>query len=331
MELDAIKLTKNLAPYSSTLLIAKENSFIASQNGFKCQTISFSNNFSLNIFFKVRTIIKENNIKNIIFFGASELRSLYFSFLGLDINLIIRHGTTKSRPKQDLFHKLIYSKVNYHVSICKHLENNVNYIIPFGKNTQSKLIYSSIDFTKTIKKNLQKISLLHVGRIANAKGQIDAIIACQILVDNNIDFELNLVGSIDKTYEEEFMRFYNKCLYKDKINLVGFTTQIEQYYQNADIFIFPSHGEGLSNAFLEALAHKLLCITYKNTSFPELKELGLYFKISKNKDISKLKSTLLETVENLQNEQKKIEKNITILKKIFSKEKEISSYLSLMV
>jgi len=332
MELDAIKLTNKLSPYLPALLVAKENSFIAKQAVCKLETISFNMNFSLQMILKMRKVIKENNIKNVIFFGASELRSLYFAFIGLNINLIVRHGTTKSKPKKDLFHRLIYSNVNYHISICKHLQKNVEYIIPFGKYTQSKLIYSSISI-KTMKKkekDTNQLSLLHVGRIAKAKGQTDAILACEVLHKNKIDFNLKLVGAIDEHYEEEFIQFYHNCPYKDKIELVGFTNNVDIYYQKSDIFLFPSHGEGLSNAFLEALAYELVPISYNNTSFPELLDLGFSFAMANNQDIHHLQHTLLLIAQNFIKYKNTTKHNSFLVKKYFSEEKEINNYLTLL-
>jgi glycosyltransferase involved in cell wall biosynthesis len=336
MEIDSIKLTKKLSPYTKIVLIAKKGSYIASQSfdstsNILLEPVSFKTNFSFNIIFTVRKLIEQYKIKNIIFFGASELRSLYFSFINLNINLIIRHGTTKSKQKQDLFHKIIYSQVKYHVSICKHLENNVKYIIPFHKRSKSKLIYSSLD-NKHINFKIKhdKLSLLHVGRIANAKGQFDAIKACEIFIKQNIDFELNLVGGFEQEYQKEFMNFYNNCPYKNKINLIGFTTAVDKYYTQADIFLFPSHGEGLSNAFLEALSYNLICISYNNTSFPELKELGFHFYMAQNKNIINLQKILLNVASNINQELLLSQKNTTVIKNFFSIQREVAQYLEIL-
>jgi len=337
MEIDSIKLAKKLSKYMQILLIAKQNAFIEKQrdtyvdfNNIKLETIKFKSNFSLSIIVNARKIIKHYNIKNVIFFGASELKSLYFSFLGLNINLMVRHGTTKSTPKKDFFHKLIYSNVNYHISICKHLENNVKYIIPFAKHTQSKLIYSSFDFQQPKHIKHTRLTLLHVGRIANAKGQVDAIKACEILHQNHIDFELNLVGGFDKKYQDEFMEFYNKSNYKHNINLIGFTNEVITYIQKADIFIFPSWGEGLSNAFLEAINNNLVCLSYNNTSFPELRELGLYFKLVEDKNIDKLKIELLNVATNLSLEQDLSSDNFNKVQQLFSLKNEINKYMEIL-
>lgn len=337
MEIDAIKLANKLSSYSKIILVAKENGFIAQKFDNNClnnqnislETVKFKSSLSFNIIKIARDIVIRNNIKNVIFFGASELKSLYFSFLGLDINLIVRHGTTKSTPKKDWFHKLIYSKVNYHVSISKHIQKNLDYIIPFGKNSKSILIYPSVKNININKKEKNdKLTLLHTGRIANGKGQIDAIKACSILVENNIDFIFYVVGGFEKDYEKEFLDFYNNLNYKDKIILAGFSNEIEKYLEKSHIFIFPSYGEGFGNSFIEAISSGLDCISYSNTSFLEFREIGLDFGIVKDKNIEILKETLLKI-------SKKevvfdIEKNKKIINDYFSEDKEIREYLRIL-
>jgi len=306
MEIDSIKLALMLARVTDVTLIAKQNTFIASEfpkhdnpNDVSLETIAFKSSLSPSIISRVRKIIKTKGIRNVLFLGASELKSLYFAFLGLEINLIIRHGTTKSSPKKDWFHRLIYSKVNYHVAICEHLARNIEYIIPFGKYTKLKVVYPSlnlmpsqpIDFDAKPHKPLQ---LLHVGRIAKGKGQMVAIKACEVLYKHGIDFCFNIVGGYHETYKKEFQDYLNTVVYKDKINLVGHTSNVEYYYLNSDVFLFPSDGEGLSNAFIEALSYGLHCISYDNTSFPELKQLGFIFSLVNNQDVHHLKHTLLQ-------------------------------------
>lgn len=337
MEIDAIKLTNKLTPYATkVILIAQKDCFIAQSvastkdSDVILETIKFSTNLSLSIIFKTRNIIQKHKIKNVIFFGASELKSLYFSFLGLDINLIVRHGTTKSRPKKDWFHRLIYSNVNYHVSICQHLLVNVREIIPFGENTQERLIYSSFNFSKPQHRPQEKLTLLHIGRVAPAKGQLDAIQACKVLAKNNIDFVFKIVGSFEERCKDEFMQYYNSCPYKDKIELVGFKEDIVPFLEEADIFLFPSHGEGLSNAFLEALSFNLVAISYNNTSFPELKELGLYFNMVEHLNLNLLKERLLEVVDNLDKERDLSKKNYNLIKRVFSVEREMKNYLEIL-
>lgn len=336
MEIDALKLANKLYKFTNITLVAKEKHFIA--NSFKeyikenieLRTIEFKSTFSLSIISKVRELVKEKKIKNVIFFGASEMKSLYFAFLGLDINLIIRHGTTKSKPKKDWFHRLIYSQVNHHVSICKHLEKNVKYIIPFGKSSKSELIYSSFELQKKEKIPHDKLTLVHVGRIAEGKGQYDAIEACEVLYKNNIDFTFYIIGGFDESYKEKFLDLYNSLEYKKNIKLVGFVKNVQDYLLKSDVFIFPSYGEGLSNAFLEALANDLICISYENTSFPELKDLGLYFHMLEDKNIEILKEKLLYICKNIDVEKKKLKNNSLVIEEKFSLNREIKEYMEIL-
>lgn len=342
MEMDAFRIAKLLCKNTNITLIVKKDSPIEKQYrteaenlGMQVESIRFFKNLSPSIILGVKKIIKNNNIKNVIYFGASELKSLYLSFSGLNINLLIRHGTTKSSSKKDFLHRLIYSKVNFHIAICKHLANNVKKIIPFGKNTQLKIIYSSLRNMPSDLRDSQvctdrPISLLHLARITDGKGQIDAIEACQVLYNMKKNFTLHLVGDIDPDYKETFFSFLNKIPYKNSIILGGFTSNVAQFYRNADIFIFPSKGEGLSNSFIEALSYGLACISYKNTSFPELSDLGFEFFMAEDQNIDSLKDTLQSTVKYIESNPNPISKNVALSEKLFSEERELKDFINVL-
>ena len=342
MELDALHLSKMLSSICEVTLIAQEDRFIANtflaqekHHGVSLETLAFKRSLSLSIITNVRQIIEEKQIKNVLFLGASELKSLYFSFWGLKINLIIRHGTTKSTPKKDWFHRLIYSKVNYHVAICEHLGRNVKKIIPFGKETQLKVIYPSLNFNPSQSidydaKPHQPVTLLHVGRIAAGKGQKAAIEACQVLYKNSIDFTFYIVGGFHEPYEKEFLEFLETLEYKEKIVLVGHTKAVESYYLKSDIFLFPSDGEGLSNAFIEAMCYGLAAITYDNTSFPELQDLGFSFECVADQDQTSLQKSLLRTILNYATYQKEAPLNAKRSQSLFNEKKELESFANIL-
>ncbi len=338
MELDTLHLAKMLTGICDVTLIAQHEHFIANtflaqeeHHGVTLETVRFKSSFSFAIITTVRKIVKEKKIKNVIFLGASELKSLYFSFLGLDINLIIRHGTTKSTPKKDWFHRLIYSNVTTHIAICEHLARNVKKIIPFGPQTTLKVIYPSLNVNFPLPNKSRfhtPLKLLHVGRIAPAKGQLEAIQACAILDENGIDFTLQCVGSFDQAYKSTFQTFLNSISYKDKIKIIGHTDKISDYYTQSDIFLFPSAGEGLSNAFIEALSAGLLCISFDNTSFPELQELGFTTLLVPDQDIERLQTCLLEAAQTAAFDY--AQGNHLLTQKLFSVERELTAFKVLL-
>lgn len=342
MEMDAIRIAKLLSSTTVVTLIVKQDAHIANNfnnegatKNINLVSIKFHYNFSLAIIRQVRELIKRNQISNVIFFGASELRSLYFSFLGLDVNLVIRHGTTKSRPKKDPLHRLIYSNVNYHVAICKHLAKNVEYIIPFGKKTKLQLIYSSL---REVPSNIRRrealvnrsVKLLHVGRVTANKGHREAIEACNELYKEGIPFTLTFVGDIDPAYSAVLDSILENKPYRDSIQFVGFTTDVSKFYRESDIFLFPSRGEGLSNAFIESLGYGLVCIAFENTSFPELRDLGFVLFLAKDQDLDSLKRELQDAYTYVKVSGLPVDENIELAGSLFSEKRELMQFIEIL-
>lgn len=339
MELDAIKLANLLCDKLAIVLICKEKSFLHAEcldnnSNIPIETINFlSKSFSLSIIFNLRKLIKERNISNVIFFGASELKSMFFSFLGKDLNVVVRHGTTKSSSKKDWLHRLVYSCVNNHVAISEHINKNVAHIFPIQKGVGIKTIYPSFQVNIDNKTNRDNeiFRIIHVGRIASGKGQIDAVKACKVLYDKNINFQLDIIGDIDDVrYSEKLSELVDSCEYKNNVKIIPAVRNINEIYHSADILLFPSYGEGLGNVFIEALASGLICITYNNTTFPEFEKIGFYFHMVETGNLNILSDKLLSVVLDFNSELEHIEDNIDILKIKFSEDREINGWLKIM-
>lgn len=340
MELASIKIAKLLSSDIEVSFIAKSKSYISTQKQLfdeyqiKLYTIDFVSNFSFFLMFKVRKILLENNIKNIIFLGASEMKSLYFATLGLNINFIVRQGTTKSTPKKDFFHRLIYSNVKYFVGNSEYIKNNIFKILPISNNVQVKKIYASVRLEENIDYKVYNgcIDLVHVGRITKGKGQLEAIQACAILKENDINFKLRLIGSIhDKKYFNKINLFLDTCGYKENIEFIGFCSNVKEYYEQSDIFIFPTYGEGMSNAIIEAISFGLIPIIYNNTSTPEFKELGFYLHLTEENSVENLKRILIDVTNDIYSEKLKAQMNHSKTLEVFALEREKNEYMDILI
>jgi glycosyltransferase involved in cell wall biosynthesis len=336
LETDSIKYAKRLSAITNTFLIVKKNTFLSKKamqdNSLRTIEISFWKSISLALFFSIKKIIIKNNIKNIIYFGASELKTLYFSLKDLDINFIIRHGTRKG-PKNNWYHSLIYSKVDYHIGISKDLTENILQSMPLSDSSKIKTIYPSIIYNKEPNPRIldHQIKILNTGRIVAGKGHIDMINACEVLHDNGINFILNIVGDGDNTYVEKIKNHAKNMSYSDKIIFHGYQSNIPKYLNENDIFLFPSYGEGLSNSFTEALSYGLVCLSYDNTSFSEFTDLGFHTHLAEDTDQSSLAKQLLKIAKNLEDEKSKSMKNIKKAPKIFSYEIELDQYNQILL
>ncbi len=339
--MDAIRIARLLHPHTEMTVILRKDSpsehHYRSQlesEGIRVESIAFVTALSLPLILKLRHMLRRHNIRNILFFGASELRSLYFSIQGLAVNLMIRHGTTKTHPKKDPFHQLIYSRVNWHIAICQHIARNVRQIIPFGRRTQLRVIYSSLrnapaSRLPTMPEHGQPIRILHVGRVTGGKGQIDAIQACGILEEQGIPFQLQFAGEIDPGIRGDIDKALSSIAYRDKVEFLGHVSDPRPLYRTSHIFLFPSHGEGLSNAFIEALAEGLVCVAYDNTSFPELQGLGFDILLASDRDSTDLSRKLIEAVSVVHSSTRR-KKNQALAKHLFDARRELREYLSLI-
>ncbi|MCT7590878.1 glycosyltransferase [Aliarcobacter butzleri] len=340
MELASVKLARLLSQDVEVEFIARDNSYIANRKehfenyDINLHIVKFSSNFSFKLIFDVRKILKNSNIKNIIFLGASEMKSLYFATLGLGINFIIRQGSKKTTSKKDIFHKLFYSNVNYFVGNCEYMKKNIIEILPIPKKASVKRIYSSLKLEENIdfKPLNNHVDLVHVGRVHKGKGQFEAIKACEILKENNISFTIKFLGDIqDKDYLEAMKNYLKNSSLKDNVEFVGYTSNVKEYLQKSDIFIFPSLGEGMSNAIIESLGFGLIPIIYDDTSSSEFKDLGFHIHLTKENNIKNLQEILLNVVNNFEEEKDKAKENHQKALNIFAPQREKIEYLNLLI
>lgn len=116
-------------------------------------------------------------------------------------------------------------------------------IVPYGVD---------IDKFDYIPKSLNlnnPLQLIYVGQITYRKGLHHLL---KIVSEYNIDeVKIILVGAYD--HNSSIVRQYQ---YKDNIEFVGFVTRdvLATQYQNSDLFVFPTLGEGYGMVVLEALS-----------------------------------------------------------------------------
>lgn len=340
MELASLKLARLLSTEVPVHFLAKENSFIHEQSpnyldpcSVTFHAIDFDRFFSLKLILQARKILQDNQIRNIIFLGASEMRSLYFATLGLNINFIIRQGSKKTTPKKDWFHRLIYSNVSGFVGNCEFMRQNIAEILPIPPKASLQRIYASLKLPSTVhpKPINGTIDIVQTGRIHPGKGQFDAIKACQILHDHNIAFTLKFLGDFQhQTYYAEMTEFLQNCPYRSQVEFIGYTPEVPKYLENSDIFIFPSLGEGMSNAIIESLGYGLIPIIYDDTSSPEFLDLGFHLHLTQSNSVESLQKALLFTAVNIVEEKTKALNNIPLAQRVFNPNREKEEYLALL-
>lgn len=188
-----------------------------------------------------------------------------------------------------------YRKADYILAGSSYTFNLIRKLFPKTRDEQIELFYENgitssfvrSDEELAQKKKLAeasselKIKLLYVGRLVPYKGAdmlLDAIEQLDESVRKKIDLTIVGNGSEEKSLKDQAKRLgLNECIH--------FTGYIEQcrtleYYQESDVFCFPSVREFGGAVVLEAMANALPCIVVDNGGIGEYVTEKTGFKIS---------------------------------------------------
>lgn len=132
------------------------------------------------------------------------------------------------------------------------------------------LIHNWID-QKAIKRrpnNFNGLTILFLGWIEKNKGIYEIIDAADQLRDKNVQW---IIGGNGKEFDEVKELVSSKDLH-DKVKLKGWVLNEakEDLLSSCDIFIIPSHREGLPNALLEAMLNGLAVIASNVGGIPDI-------------------------------------------------------------
>lgn len=104
-----------------------------------------------------------------------------------------------------------------------------------------------------------EVLLLSVGELNENKNHEVVIRALGKLSDPHFHYAIAGAGGLDSKLEG----LAADCGISDRFHLLGFRTDVHNWYQCADIFVFPSKREGLPSSIMEAMASGLPCIVSK--------------------------------------------------------------------
>lgn len=98
--------------------------------------------------------------------------------------------------------------------------------------------------------------LLSVGELSKRKNHIAVIRALANMKETNVYYLICGQGKLKRR-----LKIQAQVLgIAGRVRLLGYREQMEPFYKNADIFVFPSFQEGLPMALLEAMAAGMACV-----------------------------------------------------------------------
>ncbi|KAA3634120.1 MAG: glycosyltransferase family 1 protein, partial [Calditrichaeota bacterium] len=207
--------------------------------------------------------------------------------------------------KKDLIHKVIYSRLDCWIAPLNMFKKSlVEYtsipeskisVVPFGieldRFTEPKR--SREEARKLLKLPLNKTILGFVGRIDPKKCQHTLIEAAHLLIQQEYDIEILLVGDKSKNEHDQYVKKIEEMITEynliKKIHLREHFKEIEAAYKAIDIFILTSSAETFGMVTIEAMASGLPVIGTNSGGTPEITEdnkTGLLFEPENAPDLA---------------------------------------------
>jgi glycosyltransferase involved in cell wall biosynthesis len=112
--------------------------------------------------------------------------------------------------------------------------------------------------------------ILFVGSIQEGKGVFELLDVLALLVPEHPGLTMTAIGGgID---EDRLRERASELGLRDNLEMTGWVSrqEVAAFYRQADVFLFPSHSEGLPNAVLEAMSHSLPVVVTAVGAMPDV-------------------------------------------------------------
>ncbi|MBM7571381.1 glycosyltransferase [Aquibacillus albus] len=172
-------------------------------------------------------------------------------------------------------------------------------------DSEVEMIYNGINLEKCIPKSEYlsngDISLLHIGRFTEQKNHIGLIESFKIVNDSFPNTTLQLIGSGD--LENEIRKKIKELNLEHSVQILGLKSQVYPYLNKADIFVLPSHWEGMPITLIEAMGTALPIVATEVGGIPDMIKSDVSGLLV-NVDKESIAKALLKLVKNAPQRQK---------------------------
>ncbi|MBB5179380.1 glycosyltransferase involved in cell wall biosynthesis [Planomicrobium koreense] len=231
---------------------------------------------------------------------------------------------------------LLQSKEDYELSVQKNFKKR-NKIIHLSNgvdiwNTFNSKLYSANELLNLKKQtNLESTFVFtFVGRLVKEKGIFELIEAFKRIYEKRSDARLLLIGGFNKSERdiESFNRLQGEIKHPGIIYL-GYRKDIAQLMGISDVFILPSHREGLPRSIIEAMALNKAVIASNIRGCREEIIHGENGYLFEKGNSFKLEIIMDKMISNPQATKKMGEKGRAFVEKYFDEEKVLSIQIDL--
>lgn len=287
-----------------------------------------TNIYSLKNIFRLRKLIRENDIIHSHLFPAQYITVIASLFLNKKF-ITTEHSTTNNRRKYFIFKlidKIFYSKYKKIITVSE--TTRINLVNWIGMKNKIETIYNGIDLEKykngkNIRNELWNLKeedklICMIARFIPPKDHKTVIEAMKLLPEN---IKCIFVGIGQQMSEiEEYVKIQNL---ENRIKFLGYREDIPSILNSCDFSILSSGYEGLPFVALESLASNSIFLGSSVNGIKEIFNDDMFLFESGNK--KDLAFKIKEILENKKLRKEMIVKSKEIVKK-YSKDEMIKQY-----
>lgn len=296
------------------------------------------------IFFKIRNILKENELDALISTQEHVNAVVGFASIGLKIRpqIIFREANTPTQRNYSLFrkwsYKYAYMFADKYVAVSNGVKKDI--IQHYGLNSKDvRTIYNPVVDESLFKLKEEQVDdlwfqekdkhpvIVGMGRVVPQKGFEDLIEALAH-VRKNIPARLMIFGNTDADpkYFTMLKEGIKNLGLEDHVRFRGFVDNPFKFLKNASLFVLSSKYEGLPGVLIQALACGCPVVSTDCPSGPrEILKNGEYGKLVEVAKPKKLARSIVDTLKE-PNQLDELEKR----GKFFSINNAVSSYNSII-
>lgn len=239
-------------------------------------------------------------------------------FRGWHQNMVFR--LNNSRLLLMLF-KVTFSKADAHIVLARDFRDQLRkWGINIPVYVESTVVDNQLfhgDKSHMEKKPSKVLRLLFLARIEKYKGIYELLEACRLVKNQYPHIQLVIAGSGS---ELENMKIRADEILPGSVIFKGYLTGMAKakVLLDSDVYILPSHGEGMPNSVLEAMAFGLPVITRKVGGLMDFFEDGRMGYFTQSTDPAVFAELILSLIKNPSERKKMSEFNSGYAKKWFS-------------
>lgn len=261
----------------------------------------------------LRTYLRENNV-DVVHSHIWDLSGIFLHFAKkarVPVRIAHSHSNSKTKHRYNILKEFLRDKILWNVlrymiyvnangyAACS--EDAARWLFPdpiIGKKKYC-VVTNGINFDTFCPAEVERdgvIRVLFAGRLAYSKNPLFAIDVFNAYRKINKNSNLTIIGYGDLSTEVQ--KKIDQLQLQDCITLIPESNDMARHYREADVFLLPSHFEGLGIVLIEAQACGTKCLT--SDQVPSVTQCGLTKYLPLDIDCVKWAETLDQLVRDQQ-------------------------------